>query len=65
MYKMSAKTSVTLLTFDKLDMERLKEFFNLLAKIKYINETLGVFKNQKHLFKSNRLKSLLTMKSPG
>lgn len=61
---MSAKTSVTLLTFDRLDIERLKDFYNLLSKLKYINEILEVFKKVKHNFKSAKLRSLLSMKSP-
>jgi hypothetical protein len=62
---MSTKTSATLLTFDRLDMERLRDFFNLLNKLKYINEVLGIFKNVKHLFKSQRLRALVTMQIPG
>jgi DNA mismatch repair protein MSH6 len=64
-YKMSAKTSATLLTFDRLDMERLRDFFNLMNKLKYINEVLEVFKNCRYLFKSQRLRALVTMQPVG
>ena len=64
MYKFSAKTSANLLTFEKLDLERLKDFFNLLAKFKYVADVLDVFKGVKSGFKSQRLRALLTMKKP-
>jgi DNA mismatch repair ATPase MutS len=60
-YKLSAKTSVTLLTFDRLDLERLKDFYNLLSKIKYINEILSVFKTARFKFKSKRLRNLVSI----
>ncbi len=58
---MSAKTSVTaLLTFDRLDFDRLRDFFNLINKLKYINEIVAVFKLIKYKFKSARLRNLVT-----
>ncbi len=64
-YKLSAKTSVTLLTFDRLDLDRLKDFYNLLAKIKSINEILNVFKTVRYKFKCKRLRSLVSMQGTG
>ncbi|CDW71809.1 domain iii family protein [Stylonychia lemnae] len=61
-YKLSTKTSMTLLAFEKLDIESLRDFYNLLEKIKLVGNILELFKTKKEKFKSHRLKALLTMK---
>eukprot|EP00347_Sterkiella_histriomuscorum_P024111 403332270 len=63
-YKLSTRANISLLTFEKLDIESLRDFFNLLEKIKFVNQILGIFKTAKEGFKSKRLKALLTMKDP-
>jgi hypothetical protein len=60
-YKLSAKTSVTLLTFDRLDLDRLRDFYNLLAKIKSINDILTIFKTARFKFKCKRLRNIVSM----
>lgn len=61
-YKLSAKTNLNLLTFEKLDMDSLKNFYTILEKIKYIEQILAPFNQLKKKFKSSRLISLLTFK---
>jgi len=59
-YKLSAKTNLNLMTFEKLDLDSLKNFYTILEKIKYLEQILAPFNQIKKKFKSSRLKALLT-----
>jgi hypothetical protein len=56
------RTHNNTLTFDKLDNDKLRDFFNLLGKIKSINEILTGFSKCLPKMRSRRLKALVTMR---